>query len=139
MDCNELKKGLMGYEIQCKTLGIELLSLSDKCIKESLRPIGKIIPTPMFTMWCKKCWPFIDSAILLSNQNNGPKQENTQNMHKSTLTNFNKQDDIKHYEEYACLSLLPHEYLSLICNARDRQEVIKACDRPTIKHAKKKI
>ena len=90
MDCNELKKGLMGYEIQCKTLGIELLSLSDKCIKESLRPIGKIIPTPMFTMWCKKCWPFIDSAILLSNQNNGPKQENTQNMHKSTLTNFHK-------------------------------------------------
>ena len=73
MDCNEIHAGLNSYETQSKTQGAEILNLSDKVIKDSLRTVGKIIPTPMFTMWCKKCWPFIDSAILLSNQNNGPK------------------------------------------------------------------
>lgn len=90
MDCKEIHSGLYSYETQCKTMGVEILNLSDKLIKGSLRTVGKIIPTPMFTMWCKKCWSFIDSAILLSNQNNGPKQDNTQNMHKSTIGNFNK-------------------------------------------------
>jgi hypothetical protein len=65
-----------------------MLNLSDKVMRDALRSIGKIIPTPIFTMWCKKCWPFIDSAIILSNSGN--KQENNQNMHKGTLCNFNK-------------------------------------------------
>ena len=90
MDCNEIHRGLNAYETQAKTLGVENLYLSDKLVKDSLRSIGKIIPTPLFTMWCKKCWPFIDSAMLLSNQNNGEKKENSSNMHKSTLSNFNK-------------------------------------------------
>jgi hypothetical protein len=73
MDCNEIHRGLNSYETLAKSSGTEILNLSDKIIKDSLRTIGKIIPTPMFTMWCKKCWSFIDSAVLLSKSNNGPK------------------------------------------------------------------
>lgn len=62
MEPKEIHEALIAYETKIFTLGIENLPLVEKVISESLRGIGKAIPSSLFIMWCKKCWPFLDSA-----------------------------------------------------------------------------
>lgn len=62
MEPKDIHDVLTAYETKIFTLGIETLPLVEKVIAESLRGIGKAIPSSLFIMWCKKCWAFLDSA-----------------------------------------------------------------------------
>ena len=50
------------FETAIKKNGSELLPLTEKIINDSLRPLGKVIPSGLFILWCKKCWQFLNCS-----------------------------------------------------------------------------
>ena len=54
MDPEEIHKTLLAFETTVKRLNSETVALSEKVVNKILRSNGKVIPSSLFKMWCKR-------------------------------------------------------------------------------------
>lgn len=90
LSLSEIKDGLLAYTLTVRELETDYLPLQSEILIKSLRLINKVMSPKMIKMWMHKCWMYLESAKI-------------------------EVDSIK--KDFSHLYLLPHEYLSLLCNA----------------------
>ena len=62
MDPEEIHKTLLAFEATVKRLNSETVALSEKVVNKILRSNGKVIPSSLFKMWCKRRWHFLETS-----------------------------------------------------------------------------
>jgi hypothetical protein len=64
MQPDEIRRAMLAFETECKSLSLNFLPLSEKLVQESLVSINRTLPPSMFQMWCRKCWKWLMSATI---------------------------------------------------------------------------
>ena len=75
MESEEMHNALKCYETSNLATGSEMMQLTEKVVNTSLRPLGRIVPTSLFVMWCKKCWQFLTSSKTIKMPSNEDKKK----------------------------------------------------------------
>ena len=63
LDFNQIHEILLAFDTKCKELDTDMLPLDENVINNSLRPIGLILPSSFFYMWCKKCAQYLNCTV----------------------------------------------------------------------------
>ena len=143
MDAEEIHKTLLAFETTVKRLNSETVALSEKVVNKILRSNGKVIPSSLFKMWCKRCWQYLETSKIqtgLAGQQKESEKEKAKKQRDSDSPDLHSSDDenplVQTYEEFKDFSLSPQEFLSLACNARNRQDLISKVYKPCFKMRK---
>ena len=140
MEPSELREAFLCYETTIKKLGVETIPLGEKILNEALRPIDKVLSSSLFEMWCKKCWQFLACAKTLKDQ--PPEKRKDLNASTESLDSdeaIPPNMGLRNFSEYEEFSLLPHEFLVVVCNAFRRLSTIKTVYKPDFSLRKKEI
>lgn len=92
LDQRQIHSLLLTYDAKCAELGTGgEIPLQERAINECLRTIGLSIPRSFLLMWIKKCWQYLDCAMIEMHREK--QNKNIQNNEK--YKKFSKKDDPK--------------------------------------------